>query len=168
MLSVQPTRVNKGLTDAAKALQFAALVEAMRKVFDCLHGADVDAAKLEEFQAGLDALAGLEKGFTPLVAMHDRWQLVESDLVLFDSTLSRYKDAGAAANVDYDELEVACQSLRSKIEPLCRASTESWAAEHRALQRTIRSCAGRSRFHPLALSVSLFPARCARPLRPGG
>ena len=154
VLAQQPTRINRTLTAAAKAMDLVKLLDCMHAVLNHMQGADIPTAKTDEFKHGLDALTNLHDGFSAFAATHNRWQLVENDLIMLETSLNQYKDA--SAKIDFDELDVGWQSLIPKIAPLWRNSSEPWSVNLQRLEQQIESSITAQDFNRLRAPFRAF------------
>ena len=118
VLSNQPSRINIRLNATARALRLPALVEAMAKVSDNLAMMDLDSDQVDQFEAGVDALVGLNHNLTALVDDHDRWQVIDVELRRIEASIEH----------DTIELEMSWPDLKSTAEPLYTDFLDEWAA----------------------------------------
>ena len=115
VIAVQPSQINAHLNAAAKALRLPALVDAMTRVRDQLANvAGLDAARVSQFETGVDALVMLNPRLATLVSDHGRWQALDLELRRIDATLG----------LDLDELLTSWPDVRAMAEPLCCGSTD--------------------------------------------
>jgi hypothetical protein len=117
VLAVQPSVINTRLNEAARALRLPTLVEALTAVRDHVADLDLDADKVDQFESGVEALAGLEDELSKLVAQHDQWQVIDLEL--------RRIEAGMRQ--DTIELEMSWPSLSAMVEPMYADVEEPWA-----------------------------------------
>lgn len=116
-LSIQPTRVNTRLTEAARALRLQVLVEALAMARDHLAAPGLDADKVRQFQAGLEALDSLGRSLQAQVENHDHWQGVDVELRRIEALIEP----------DLMELQMSWPDLKAIAEPLYRTQSEEWA-----------------------------------------
>jgi hypothetical protein len=115
VIADQPPKINVQLVEAARKLGFAKLVYAMTRVREHLSESDVDRGRATLFEGAIHNLADLYHRLTELIAEHDRWQQIDSDLRLIrnDSSL--------------DTLMLTWEVLRGMAEPVYRGRAEPWA-----------------------------------------
>jgi hypothetical protein len=116
-LSIQPTRINTRLTEAARALRLPALVEGLTRANAQLAAPGLDPDKVRQFQAGLEALDRLSQNLSARVETHDRWQGVDVELRRIDALIEQ----------DLTELQMSWPDLKVMAEPLLQAQDEEWA-----------------------------------------
>ncbi len=116
-LSIQPTRINTRLTEAARALRLAALVEALAVAREHLAAPGLEADKVRQLQAGLEALDSLGRSLHAQVENHDQWQGVDVEL----------RRVEALIETDLMELQMSWPDLKAMAEPLYRAQSDEWA-----------------------------------------
>jgi len=117
VLAVQPSQINTRLNAAARALRLPALVKAMTYVSDHLAHLDLDPEKVDQFEAGVDALISLNHRLTVLVDDHDKWQVVDLELRRIEANMEQYMV----------ELEMSWPDLKAMAEPLYSGCTDEWA-----------------------------------------
>jgi hypothetical protein len=117
ILSIQPTRINTRLTEAARALRLPALVEGLTHARDELSAPNQEADKVRQFQTGLEALDRLSRNLQARVETHDLWQSVDVELRRVESLIEQ----------DLMELQMSWPDLKSMAEPLYQAQDEEWA-----------------------------------------
>jgi hypothetical protein len=116
VLAVQPTRINTRLNDAARALRFRDLVADLAQVHARLSAAQLDPAKMSEFDAGIKGLQQLDLALRQLVTEHDRWQELDVDLRLEKNVFLSSTEG----------LDSSWPRLRAQLLPLCTGS-DAWA-----------------------------------------
>jgi hypothetical protein len=119
VLAVQPSQINTRLNAAARALRLSALVEAMTFLSDELEHTDLN--QVDRFEAGVDALVGLNHSLAALVEEHDCWQAVDMELRRIEVNIKH----------DLVELEMSWPDLQARTEALYGGSSEKWAASFR-------------------------------------
>jgi hypothetical protein len=78
----------------------------------------IDPKNLQRLQAGADDLGRLNRRLEVLKTEHDQWQDIDRVLRLIDGNLK----------YSLDQLENSWESLKNKIEDLCRGRNEDWVA----------------------------------------
>lgn len=127
ILAQQPSRINTRLNDKAQTLRLSDLVRDLNTVREKLsHVPDADAAKVTQFNAGVDALASLEASLKFVVSDHNKWQAVEDDLRLFDADV----DQGVA------DWQSFWPDVKSKVNALCVAGA-AWSADLQTAQTRV-------------------------------
>jgi hypothetical protein len=121
VLAVQPAQINTRLNAAARALRLPALVQALTYVRDSLARPELDAEKVRQFEAGVEALTSLNQSLNALVHEHDQWQAVDLELRRIEANLGS----------DTTELELSWPELKVMAAPLY-SSAEEWARTLRA------------------------------------
>lgn len=96
VLSRRPAEVNARLGDAARDLPLADLAAAMKTVSDGMQTLQLDADKVQAFSAGVETLDRLRAALADRVADHDRWQEIDQELRLWESS----RDDSCEASVD--------------------------------------------------------------------
>jgi hypothetical protein len=114
----QPTRINERLNEAAQNLRLPDLVDAMKQVSEHVTRLNLEAEKVEMFQAGVQALASLDERLTALVADHSQWQLLDLQLRRIESNLAQ----------DLDELLTSWIDVKGLSESLCYGRTDECIA----------------------------------------
>jgi hypothetical protein len=122
VLAIQPSQINTRLNDAARGLRLAALVDGMKIVHENLARLDVDRAKMNQFEIGVTALAGLSQSLGKLVHDHDSWQALDCELRRIEANLEK----------DMGELEWAWPEFKTKTVLLYGSSLEDWAKSLKA------------------------------------
>jgi serine/threonine protein kinase len=122
VLSIQPSRINTRLNNAAKNLQLPNLVRALATIRDELKGPDLDSERLLQLEEGVNALDGLNRSLSVQISDHDRWQAVDNELRWVEALL----------DLDTVELEMAWPDLRSIAEPFFTGSGDDWSTKLRA------------------------------------
>jgi hypothetical protein len=117
VLAIQPSQINTRLNAVARTLRLPALVEAMTCVSDNLAYLDLDPEKVNQFEAGVDALISLNHRLTTLVNGHDKWQVVDLELRRIEANVEQYMI----------ELEMSWPGLKAMAEPLYSGCTDEWA-----------------------------------------
>jgi hypothetical protein len=117
VLAIQPSQINTRLNEVARALRLPALVSALTAVRDQLRQLELDAVKMDQFNAGVDALDGLNQRLAELVASHDRWQVIDLELRRIETAIRQ----------DTMELEMSWPSLRDMVAPQYEDQSEDWA-----------------------------------------
>jgi hypothetical protein len=131
VLAVQPSQINTRLNASARALRLPALVEALTYVCDSLERLDLEADKVRQIEAGVEALANLSQSLAALVQDHDSWQVVDLEL----------RRVEVAMQGDMMELEMSWPILKEMTEPLYADLSDEWArslqADAQALDEAI-------------------------------
>ncbi|MBI3244488.1 MAG: hypothetical protein HYZ49_19585 [Chloroflexi bacterium] len=117
LLSVQPSRINTLLNQAARAMRLPALVQTLSQVSENLASLDLDAEKVGQFKTGVEALSNLDHALIALVDEHDHWQDIDVELRRLE----------AAIEQDLEELEMSWPDLKTKATPLYDGLTDEWA-----------------------------------------
>ena len=117
VLTIQPSRINTSLNNAASALRLPALVHAMIYIQDQLAHIELDQEKTSQFRNGIDSLVNLSHNLTFLVENHNDWQNVDSEIRRIEADLER----------DTSELEMSWSDLKAMTEPLYSSSIDTWA-----------------------------------------
>lgn len=121
ILAQQPSRINTRLNDKAQTLRMGDLVRDLNTVrAKLVKVPDADAAKVAQFNAGVDSLASLEASLKAIVNDHNKWQAVEDDLRLFDADV----DQGVA------DWQSFWPDVRGKVHALC-IDGATWANDLR-------------------------------------
>lgn len=116
LLTVQPSRINTLLNQAARTLRLPELTQALAKVCENLTTLDLDPEKVGQFQTGVETLANLDKGLAVLIGDHDRWQAIDVELRRLEASFEQ----------DFVELEMSWPDLKAKAEPLYLGLTDEW------------------------------------------
>lgn len=117
VLAVQPSQINTRLNAAARALRLPTLVKAMAYISDNLARLDLDSEKVNQFEAGVDALIDLNHRLSICVDSHDKWQMVDLELRRIEANIKQ----------DLMELEMSWPDLKTMTEPLHSGCGEEWA-----------------------------------------
>jgi hypothetical protein len=117
LLTIQPSRINTLLNQAARTLRLPELTQALAKVSENLAALELDPEKVGQFQSGVETLANLDKGLTVLVDDHDHWQAIDVELRRLEASLEQ----------DLTELEMSWPDLKTKAEPFYAGVTDEWA-----------------------------------------
>ncbi len=118
VLAVQPSRINTRLNAAARAIRLPALVEAISCVCENLLDLHLDAAKVGQFQSGMQALTHLLHRLSSLVDEHDAWQVVDLEMRRIEATMGQ----------DTEELAMSWPDLKVMAEPLYASGSADWVA----------------------------------------
>lgn len=137
ILAQQPSRVNTRLNDRAQALRLGDLVRDLNTVREKLsHVPDADAAKVAQFNAGVDSLTSLESSLKSIVNDHNKWQGVEDDLRLFDADVDQgvadwqsfWPDVKSKVNalfVDGAQWSIDLQTAETKVDQSIAGNVET-------------------------------------------
>jgi hypothetical protein len=117
VLTTQPSYINAQLIATARTLPLPILVATMRRLREQLVKLDLDAAKMAQFESGVEALSTLSQQLNELLHEHDSWQDIERELRRIEASL----------RLDTTELEMFWTDLKQKVEALCDISIEEWA-----------------------------------------
>jgi len=121
VLAIQPSLINTRLNAAARAIRLPDLVEAITCVCENLFDLDLDAAKVGQFQSGMQALTQLLHRLSGLVDEHDAWQVVDLEMRRIEATMGQ----------DCEELEMSWPALKARTEPLYNSNSADWAGSFR-------------------------------------
>ncbi|MGG6297057.1 CHAT domain-containing protein [Leptolyngbya sp. AN02str] len=108
LLADQPVRLNTSLTETAKALRLAEMVNNLGTLQPQIYAAVSDSAKVQQFSEGISSLSSLSTRLEVLVHTHDAWQEVDSILRRIEVNLHR----------DTTDLEWAWPGLKELTKPL--------------------------------------------------
>lgn len=117
VLTTQPTRINAHLIAAAKSLRLSALIQAMTTLNDSLAQLELEADKMSQFEAGVEALVSLEQSLTAQVEDHNQWQHLDLSLRRIEAVLS----------LDTEELTFSWPELKAQSRTLLYGHSEPWA-----------------------------------------
>ena len=118
LLATHLARINTLLNHAARALRLPALWNALGRVCNDLNSLNLDPDNVKAFQSGVDALSKMESALSDLVDSHDRWQTLEVELRLIESSVEQ----------DLDQLEMDWPNVKQKAEPLYLLFAYEWAS----------------------------------------
>ncbi len=117
LLSVQPSRINTLLNQAARAMRLPALVQTLSQVSENLASLDLDSEKVGQFKTGVEALSNLDRALIALVGQHDQWQDIDVELRRLETAIDQ----------DLEELEMSWPDLKTKATPLYDGLADEWA-----------------------------------------
>jgi hypothetical protein len=117
VLAIQPSQINTRLNEVARALRLPTLVSALTAVRDQLEQLELDAVKMDQFNAGVGALDGLNQRLAELIASHDQWQVIDLELRRIETAIRQ----------DTMDLEMSWPSLRAMVAPQYQDRSEEWA-----------------------------------------
>jgi hypothetical protein len=126
LLGREPSRINTRLVSAASALRLSTLVTAITTVGHHLMRLRLEEQALrqfEEFEQGVQALAGLADRLTTAIAYHNAFQEIDDELRRVEVLLDQ----------DARELMYAWQYLKPMMQKLCDNSQARWAAKLSAM-----------------------------------
>ena len=119
IIASQPSQINTALVSTAKVLRLPTLVEGMKDIWKIIANSALEPAKLDQFQESVISLTKLDEDLKILVATHDNWQKIDSQL--------RRIDTVTANSSDLFELEMSWEDLKAEVAEKCQDSHESWA-----------------------------------------
>jgi hypothetical protein len=128
VLASQPTRLNRGLNEAADALRLSELLLALVSIRTRMVAPNQEEEEIEKvrmFEAAIDNLTDLYRKLKVLVNDHHKWQDV-------DTELRRIKN-----NFKLLELELSWGFLLEMTEPLYLGRSESWAEKFREISNNL-------------------------------
>jgi hypothetical protein len=117
LLSTHPTRINTLLNHAARDLRLPDLWNALVRICKELNSLNLDPEKVDALQSGVAELYQLNKTLDELVDEHDRWQTLDIELRLIETSVDR----------DQDQLGMDWFDVKQKGESLYVSVTEDWA-----------------------------------------
>jgi hypothetical protein len=122
VLAREPVKINVSLRAAASVLPLSDLEHAMRSIASRLPAPDLDAQKVDQFQAGIEDLDRLSGNLQVHVYEHDRWQSIDDTLRAMEADVAR----------DPPEPELLWPDVKAIGDELYGASGEPWAMDMRS------------------------------------
>jgi hypothetical protein len=122
VLNTEPSRINDRMRQIAEQLDLGPLTRALTHAESRIEEHKMGPVKANEVRAGITSLKQLETAMHQLIAEHDMWQRLETDLRLIENSLVR----------DLETLEVLWADIENSTLTLLKDCSGPWAVQLRS------------------------------------